>query len=177
MGEITIKAGDCPNSIGALLQETSSSYTARAPRTCLTLCVEREDPCPSEDGTDYGFTFIWWCALDIKVEPTKAAWSVFEQAIYELAELDGELMFGPEVTDYSAGFQVMQTGENYWGDLPKVKDSRELASLHSTDVALEGSKFWHMLSNSEDLCDPSWIRYVFTEDSDDGGPGWCRITE
>ncbi len=103
---IKIAQDDCFITLGKLFADNAVQYQSVRWPGRLHLNVEREDPTPQEDGTDYATHFQanipFYVVID---EDCPKAWSIYEQAVFQCFDRLGDLDFGPEVTDYYASLE------------------------------------------------------------------------
>ena len=144
---------DCSNTIAHIWGKDAKPYSKQHVVTRLHLHVTRKDPMPWEDGTDYADYYYIDLPYEVKVEPGRAAWTIFENAVMEAMEIVHDAEMGPEIVNQHASLEQCLQANWYCEDLAEIeKEQRILGNNSGPDavkeydwfcVAVEGESCHH----------------------------------
>ena len=112
---------DCSNTVAFIWSKDANPYKKIDVVTRLHLHVERAQPLPYEDGTDYADYYFVDLPYEVKVEPGTKAWSIFEQAVLECMEAVHGCETGPEILNYSASLEQIEQSNWYCENLKQIE--------------------------------------------------------
>ncbi len=113
-----------PVALGFVWGKDAKPYEEIEVVTRLHLHVEREDPMPYEDGTDYADYYYVDLPYEVEIEPGKKAWSIFEQAVLECMEIVHGCETGPEITNYSASLEQIRHGNWHCENFEEIENEK-----------------------------------------------------
>lgn len=144
---------DCPNNVGYDFSVDGNPYKKIEAVTRLHYRVTREDPMPWEEGTDYADYFELDLPYEVKIEPGKKAWSIFEQAVIEAMEIVHSSENGPQIVDQYISLEQIDQKNWYCEDLAQIGNEQLiLGNKRGSDavkeydwfcVAVEGESCHH----------------------------------
>lgn len=114
--QIHISEGDCPNSIGLLLEDSCRISDIDKAVTTLILHVDRSKPEPCDFEKDLALELFFNSSLKITVDPCPKSWQVFEQAVLECAFRKSSISNGSEIINYWAGYLLRGVRGYYFGN-------------------------------------------------------------
>ena len=143
---------DCPTTVGFIWGKDAKPYQKIEVVTRLHLHVERATPTYQEEGTDYADYYYVDLPYEVRVEPGKKAWSIFEQAVLECMEAVHGCETGPEILNYSASLEQCLQSNWYCENLTEIEKEQFVLGNNSGPDAVKEYD-WFCVAIPGDNCE------------------------